>query len=113
MMGSGVEVFVRGGRLMLRFLTPIPALFKGFPLLPADDEDPYVFRIDLPGLESMRVVLAQDSEGATARLHFDLMPLTLHKRPAASNPRRWATGALGAVAAGGAAIALRRCRAAP
>ena len=32
--GAGVEVFVRGGQLMLRFLTPVPALFRGFPLRP-------------------------------------------------------------------------------
>lgn len=36
LMGAGVEVFVRRGRLMLRFLTPIPALAKGVALLPDD-----------------------------------------------------------------------------
>lgn len=36
MAGAGVEVFVRGGRLMLRVLTPIPAAYRGFPLHPDD-----------------------------------------------------------------------------
>ena len=40
MFGAGAEVFVRGGRLMVRFLTPIPALFRGFPLQPDDEADP-------------------------------------------------------------------------
>lgn len=44
--GAGVEVFVRRGQLVLRFLTPVPALYHGFPLHPADDTDPYVFRMD-------------------------------------------------------------------
>jgi CubicO group peptidase (beta-lactamase class C family) len=38
-MGVGVEVVVRHGQLVLRFLTPIPALYKGFPLHPADETD--------------------------------------------------------------------------
>ena len=45
--GAGAEVFVRGGRLMLRGLNPVPAVYKGFPLHPDDDNDPYVFRMDL------------------------------------------------------------------
>jgi len=43
MMGAGVQVFVRGGQLMLRILTPIPALYRGFALHPDDADDPYVF----------------------------------------------------------------------
>jgi CubicO group peptidase (beta-lactamase class C family) len=110
MIGAGAEVFVRGGRLMLRFLTPIPALVAGFPLWPDDASDPDVFRIDLSGsgLETMRVVFGRNPAGRAARLHLDLMPLTLDKRPAASNPRRWATGAITAIGATAAAAALRR-----
>ena len=46
--GAGAEVFVRHGQLMIRFLSPIPALYRGFLLHPDDDRDPYVFRIELP-----------------------------------------------------------------
>ena len=47
MLGGGAEVFVRGGRLMVRLLTPVPALYRGLPLDPDDESDPYVFRLDL------------------------------------------------------------------
>jgi CubicO group peptidase (beta-lactamase class C family) len=45
--GAGVEVFVRRGQPMMRILSPILALYRGFPLHPDDDNDPYIFRIDL------------------------------------------------------------------
>lgn len=108
--GAGAEVFVRDGLPMMRFLTPIPALARGFALLPDDAADPYVFRIDLfgSGLSTMRVVFGRDAAGAAQRLHLDLMPLTLEKQPAARNPRRWAGGAVGAVAMAAAAVSLRR-----
>jgi CubicO group peptidase (beta-lactamase class C family) len=110
MIGAGVEVFVRGGRLMLRFLSPLPAMYRGFPLHPDDDHDPRLFRMDLSefGLGSMRIVFGQEPGGATTRVHLDVMPITLDKRPAARNPRRWAAGALGALAVLGAAGLLRR-----
>ena len=47
MLGAGAEVAVRRGRLMVRTLSPIPALYRGFELHPDDEEDPYVFRLDL------------------------------------------------------------------
>ena len=47
---GGVEVFARGGRLVIRALTPVPALYRGLPLHPDDEDDPYVFRLDLSGL---------------------------------------------------------------
>jgi hypothetical protein len=111
-MGAGAEVFVRGGQPTLRFLTPIPALAAGFPLHPDDDSDPYVFRLDLPesGLEPMRIVFGQDRHGATTRIHLDVMPLTLAKQPALTNPRRWAGGALGTLGAGAVARAVGRRR---
>lgn len=114
MLGAGAEVFVRGGRLMLRALSPVPALYRGFPLHPDDATDPFVFRIDLSGfgLGSMRVVFDGEAGAATTRVHFDVMPLMLHKRPPAWNPRRWATGALGSLAAVTAARAVRRRRSA-
>lgn len=83
MIGAGVEVFVRRGQLTLRGLSPIPALCKGFPLHPDDDKDPYVFRMDLSefGRGSVRIVFADDPARATTRVHLDVMPLTLYRRP--------------------------------
>lgn len=94
MLGFGAEVFVRNGRLMLRFLTPVPALAGGMPLDAADPTDPSVFRIDLgsEGMEPMTVVFGQDGSGLTDRLHLDVMPLTLDKGTSRTNPRRIAAG---------------------
>lgn len=103
MMGAGIEVFIKDGAPAMRFLTPIPELARGFALHPDDADDPFVFRIDLSdsGVDSMRVVFGQDPAGMTTRLHLDLMPLTLHKRPAGTNPRRWVlAGSVGCGVAG-------------
>jgi CubicO group peptidase (beta-lactamase class C family) len=110
MLGAGAEVFVRGGRLMLRFLTPLPEIAAGFPLRPDDKRDPYVFRIDFSdsGLEPIRIVFSQDPAGATTQVHLDVMPLVLDKQPAITNPRRWAAGTAGAVGAAGVAAAWGR-----
>ncbi len=110
MMGAGAEVFVRGGRLMLRFLTPIPALARGFPLHPADRDDPWVFLIDLSesGFDPMRVVFGQDRAGTTKRLCLDVMPLVLDKQPAVTNPRRWTVGVAAVAGAVTARGMLRR-----
>ena len=82
MFGAGAEVFVRRGELTIRTLTPIPTLYRGYPLYPDDPEDPLVFRLDLDhvGLGSMRVVFGRDA-GTVSRLHLEVMPLTLVKRP--------------------------------
>jgi CubicO group peptidase (beta-lactamase class C family) len=108
MTGAGVEVFVRGGRLLLRVLGPIPVLYRGLPLHPDDDTDPFAFRIDLTrfGIGTARVVFSREP-GVTA-VHFDLMPLSARKQPAMTNPRPWVTGALGALAIATSAIAVRR-----
>lgn len=106
--GLGVEVFVRGGSLAMRFLAPIPPLLGGFPLYPDDPGDPYAFRMDMRdvGMATSRVVFSQDpASGTTAAVHLEMMPLVLQKQPAATNPRRWATGALLGL---GVAIAARR-----
>ena len=110
MLGAGAEVFVRRGRLMLRALTPIPLFYRGFELHPDDADDPYAFRIDLSDHElgSLGVVFGLDDGGATSRVHLDVMPLTLHKRAAATNPRAWATRALGALGVAAAARVIRR-----
>jgi hypothetical protein len=108
--GAGAEVFVRRGQLMIRFLSPIPALYRGFLLHPDDDKDPYAFRIELPwfGIGTGRVVFSREPGlGATA-LHLDVAPLSFERQPAIRNPRPWITGALGALAAATTATVLRR-----
>jgi CubicO group peptidase (beta-lactamase class C family) len=110
----GAEVFVRRGQLMLRALSPIPAVTRGLALHPDDERDPSVFRVDLSGfgLGTARVVFSREpGVGATA-VHLEFAPalLSFDKQPATENPRRWATGALGAVAAASTATAVRRRR---
>ena len=107
--GAGVEVLARRGELIFRFLNPIPALSKGFPLHPDDENDPYVFRIDFSrfGVGTARVLFRREpGAGTTAVLEF--APFPLRKQPPAKNPRLWATAAL---AVAGAGFALRRFRA--
>jgi hypothetical protein len=110
LMGAGVEVVVRAGRPLMRFLTPIPALARGLPLEPDEAQDPLVFRLDFgePDMRPMRVVFGRDDDGLVDRLHLDLMPVTLHRRPEASNPRRWATGGVAAGVLLAAGARLRR-----
>ncbi|CCW12857.1 serine hydrolase domain-containing protein [Rhodococcus aetherivorans] len=106
MIGAGVEVFVRRGELLLRFLTPLPPLYRGLPLHPDDPADPYAFRFDLgDGLGSSRVVFGREPGTDDMSVHFELMPLSARKRPPATNPRLWTEGA-GAVAA--ATLLVRR-----
>jgi CubicO group peptidase (beta-lactamase class C family) len=107
--GAGAEVLVRHGQLVLRAMSPIPAVYRGFPLHPDDARDPYVFRIDLShyDLGTARVVFS--GEGATTRVHFGgALPLSAQKVPASRNPRRWATGAIGALAVATAVGVARR-----
>ena len=112
-LGAGGEVFVRRGALMMRFLSPIPALYTGFPLHPDDEHDPYVFRIGLPlfGGGTCRVAFSQEAGMGTTALHLDFGPMSFQKQPAITNPRRWVSGALGALAAAAAVtVILRRSR---
>jgi CubicO group peptidase (beta-lactamase class C family) len=107
----GAEVFVRRGQLKLRALSPIPALNRGAPLHPDDDQDPSVFRIDLSrfGLGTSRVVFSQVPGVGTTAVHLEFAPpLSFDKQPATKNPRRWATGALGAVVVATTATTVRR-----
>ena len=109
--GAGVEVFVRDGRPTIRFLTPIPALYRGVPLHPDDEADSYVFRLDMSeaGSGTTRVAFSREPGGGMA-LHTEMMPLVMRKQPAATNPRRWATGALAALGATTAVVVVRRRR---
>jgi CubicO group peptidase (beta-lactamase class C family) len=82
-MGGGARVFVRGGRPMIRLLTPVPVLLRGFPLHPDDETDPYVFRIDLSpfGMPTVRIVFDHDRLRDVAAIHTDLggQPISLYR----------------------------------
>jgi CubicO group peptidase (beta-lactamase class C family) len=82
-MGAGAQVFVRGGRLMVRLLTPLPALYRGLALHPDDEQDPYVFRLDLSKFgTTVRVAFAREPGAGTTALHTDLQLQSLYKQPA-------------------------------
>jgi len=110
MLGAGAKVTIRRGRLMVRTLSPIPALYRGFELHPDDEEDPYVFRLDLSthGLGTVRVVFSRDRPGKTTRFHLDGILLSAEMYPRSINPRLWAAGAVGALAATTTLRTLRR-----
>ena len=104
-LGAGAEVTVRDGQLMLKPLTPVPAVRRGMRLHPDDPHDPRVFRVDLAGLGkgTQRVVFGGGpGTGTPMRLLMDAM--ALRKRPDVGNPRPWTVGVL---AAGGVAVAAR------
>jgi CubicO group peptidase (beta-lactamase class C family) len=96
MMGGGAQVFVRGGRLMLRLLTPVPSVFRGLPLDPDDASDPRVFRLDLSrfGMRSIRLIFAREASSGRRVIHTDLggWPISLYKQP---NRFRRGLGSLG------------------
>jgi hypothetical protein len=110
-LGAGFEVFVRGGRLWFRFLSPIPPLYRGFPLHPDDESDPYAFRIEFSGLGMatipMQVVFSREPASGTVTIHVDLQSVSAERQPARSNPRRWVTGAL---AVAGGSVVVERLR---
>jgi CubicO group peptidase (beta-lactamase class C family) len=105
--GAGVEVVVRGGGLLLRPLSVIPAVRAGFALHPDDTNDPYVFRVDCAeiGKGTFRVAFRHGADSGTIELEG--LGMSLRKRPDARNPRRLAGGA---AAAGAAVLAARRYR---
>jgi hypothetical protein len=80
---AGVEVLARGGHLVIRAMTPVPGLCRGLPLHPDEEDDPYVFRLDLSelGMSSVRVVFGRDAASGAAAIHADLGGLTLIRRP--------------------------------
>jgi CubicO group peptidase (beta-lactamase class C family) len=112
MVGAGAEVRVGRGQLMLRTLSPIPALYRGLRLHPDDPHDPYVFRVDLSayGMDTGRLVFSPDATGATTGLHFDGLFLSAEKRSDSLNPRRMALGVGAALAATATTLAVRRRR---
>lgn len=96
-LGAGFEVFVRGGRLRLRFLSPIPPLRTGVVLHPDDEGDPYAFRFEFSGLGMatipLQVVFAPHPQTGAMRIHVDLQSVSAEKQPGPSNRARWVTGA--------------------
>lgn len=90
MAGSAVEVFVRGGRLMLRSLIPVPGMVRGIPLHPDDASDPYAFRVDLSrfGIGKARIVFSHEPKTGNTALHFVPIPLSLRKCAASRSSRR-------------------------
>jgi CubicO group peptidase (beta-lactamase class C family) len=94
MLGAGVRVGFRHGQLVLRTRSPLPGLYRGLPLYPDDDEDPYVFRLDLSryGMGTARVVFSHDPVGARTRVHLDGLPLSAERRPDAEHRSPWAFG---------------------
>ena len=112
MAGLGAEVFVRRGTLMVRALTPIPAVYRGLVLHPDDAGDPDAFRIDLSrfGLGTARIVFSRTPDGDIAAMHSDMVPITLRKQPSNQNPRRWARRAAPALAGLAMAGVVRRRR---
>ncbi|WP_278236768.1 serine hydrolase domain-containing protein [Isoptericola sp. AK164] len=80
--GAGIQVLVRRGRLVLRCLHPVPFLYRGVELVPDDPADPFSFAIDLTaaGLSPIRVVFAPDPESGRTAMHLEIMPLTAYRR---------------------------------
>lgn len=78
---AGAEVFVRRAQLMLRALTPIPALYRGVLLHPDDERDPYAFKVDLSalGVGLSRVLFSRDPTRGTTSLYLDPVPMSFDK----------------------------------
>jgi CubicO group peptidase (beta-lactamase class C family) len=114
MLSGGAEVFVGGGRLMVRLLTPVPLPFRRLPLEPDDERDPCVFRLDLSrfGMAPLRVVFSREAGGRASAAHTDLVgqPWSLVRRHEAATERRWLRPALAAGVAAGWTAAVRRRR---
>ena len=90
---GGPEVVVQDGHLMLKTLSPIPSMRRGFRLYPDDPDDPRVFRIYFPEFGmNFRVVFDGPTYRSATRLLMDVM--SFEKRPDSRNPRPWATGGL-------------------
>ena len=101
------EVAVRRGHLVIRGQIPVPAVRRGLRLYP-DGDDPYAFRVELPGFGSgtTQVVFSRGPAGEVTAMHLGVQPLSFRKRPGIQNPRPWAAGALAACALA-AAVACR------
>jgi CubicO group peptidase (beta-lactamase class C family) len=114
MLGAGAEVLVRSGKLLVRILTPVPALYRGLPLLPDDPTDPYVFRLDLRpyGMAMVRVVFADVVGGRARAVHTDLggQPWSVARAPATGRRPAWLASIVGPLAVTGVVALLARRR---
>jgi CubicO group peptidase (beta-lactamase class C family) len=110
LLGAGVEVKVRHGRLVLRTLSPLPVLYRGLVLHPDDEADPDIFRVDLSryGMAPARVVFSRNSAGAVTAVHLDGLPLSAEKRSAPRTPSPANAGSSGAPGAVAIRIGLRQ-----
>jgi CubicO group peptidase (beta-lactamase class C family) len=96
-MGAGAEVTVRRGRLLLRPLTPVPALRRGMVLHPADRDDPFVFTVDVSGLgKGAQPVVFRGFDQGSGTPTLLMNGMAFRKRPDLRNPRPWLAGAVSA-----------------
>jgi hypothetical protein len=112
MMGAGVQVAVRRGRLVLRALSPMPPLYRGLTLHPADRDNPDVFQVDLGryGLGTGRIIFSRDRSGQATGVHFDGLLLSAEKRADSPGQGLRVAGALGTLAAATTAVTVRHRR---
>ena len=106
MSGAGVDVFVRGGRPMIRLRHLVPSLLRGIRLVPDDEDDPYRFRVDLSAVglpAAVQLAFRPDPATGASALHTDLFPMSLRRRSGgarrgavASRPVRAPAGPTGA-----------------
>jgi hypothetical protein len=112
MLARGAEVSVRGGRLAVRVLAPVPVPFQGLPLEPDDEHDPFVFRLDLSrfGMPSVRVVFSRGAGGRASAVHTDLggQPWSLVRADSSGFERPWLRPVLAAAALATVLTAARR-----
>jgi CubicO group peptidase (beta-lactamase class C family) len=113
--GFGADVYVKGDRLMLRLLTPVPGLVRGLELYPDSETDPDVFRIDLSpfGLPTARIVFSREPGGGITALHLDIFPMSLRRAPERRRAPAWRMAAVSAALSVGATLLVRRLRRAP
>jgi CubicO group peptidase (beta-lactamase class C family) len=106
LLGGEAQVTVRDKYLVLRALSPLKPLRKGFPLHPVDSGDPLAFEVAYEGLV-VPVVFGRDEAGRVARLSAGgPLFVTLEKRPSMISYRRGLQASV--VAAGVSALAMRR-----
>ena len=88
MLGAA-QVAVRHSHLTIRGQIPVPAVRQGLRLYP-DGDDPYAFRVDLPGFGSgtSPVVFSRDPGGQVTALHLGVLPMSFRRRPGRRNPRQ-------------------------
>jgi CubicO group peptidase (beta-lactamase class C family) len=106
MVGGEVQVLVKHRRLLIRALSPIPALRRGLELHPVDPDDPLLFAVESDGLV-VPVAFARKEPGCIDRVVVGPPAnARFHRRPTLRSTR--VRGGL--VVAGALAAALHRWR---